>query len=46
MISIILPRTIGAILRLAVQDPERDELYVKEANTLAKIYLTHYANLV
>jgi AcrR family transcriptional regulator len=44
MISIILPRTVGAILRLAVQDPERDELYVKEAKTLAKIYLTHYAN--
>jgi len=44
MISIILPRTIGAILRLAVQDPERDELYVAEAKTLARIYLTHYAS--
>jgi len=46
MISIILPRTIGAILRLAVQDPERDELYVAEAKTLARIYLTHYASML
>ena len=46
MISIILPRTIGSILRLAVQDPERDELYVEEAKTLARIYLTHYASML
>ncbi len=43
VISIILPRTVGSILRLAIQDPEMGDIYVKEAKTLAKIYLMHYA---
>lgn len=46
IISVILPRTIGSILRLAVQDEDRSEIYVKEAKTLARIYLTHYASMV
>ncbi|NQZ93873.1 MAG: TetR/AcrR family transcriptional regulator [Moritella sp.] len=45
MISVILPRTVGSILRLAVQEPELADKYVQEAKVLAKIYLTHYADL-
>lgn len=45
MISIILPRTVGSILRLAVQEPESADKYVHEAKVLAKVYLTHYAKL-
>ena len=45
MISVILPRTVGAILRLAVQDPRRADQYVAEAKILAKVYLTHYASI-
>lgn len=45
MISVILPRTIGSILRLAIQRPELADEYVKEAKKFAKIYLMHYTNI-
>jgi len=45
MISVILPRTVGSILRLAVQEPELADKYVREAKVLATVYLTHYAHL-
>jgi len=45
MISVILPRTVGSILRLAVQEPESADKYVREAKVLATVYLTHYAHI-
>ena len=45
MISVILPRTVGSILRLAVQEPELADKYVREAKVLATVYLSHYAHI-